>query len=1010
MASVPVYCICREVYDVTRFMIECDICKDWFHGNCVGISEHQANDIESYHCPNCANIHGPVKMKPRRNWHRHDYSEADAMSKPVQTGTVMFIKELQKRTFPNADEIIHKVHGSRMTIDYFERHNFEKPVLIENKDGLGLVVPPPNFSVNDVEAYVGVSKEVHVIDVNRQQEFKMPMKEWTRYFNNPNRNKIYNVISLEFSETRLSQIVIAPTIVRHLCWVSNLWPDQLPEDCPYTKPQVQKYCLMGVKDSYTDFHVDFGGTSVWYHILRGEKVFYIIEPTQSNLALYESWVSSGNQSEMFFGDQVDKCYKLVLRQGQTLFIPTGWIHAVFTPVDTMVFGGNFLHQFDIALQIQIHELEKRVKTPERFQFPWFETTMWYAAKHFQDLFKDYRDDEKRPPSYLLDGVKSLCSALRSWTMKKEYLKQHQHEIPETIQYSSLIKELSRELKQFDNKPSAKKKEKKKGKKKSAQSQKQQMDLNILHQHTQEKLQQVSEEMSHRLSHHLTGDVSQSLAGDVSSNEMSLPLAPHLTHRLPAQVVAPRVHEQAYHALPQEVKPSLKVRIPKAGALMDDKKEEKEADNNPNTGLKLVLSNGKIVSRSGSPKPKKGRLASGITGFQPLVSTNSELESSDNEEVIVDDDVPVQKPKTGSLKLKLSFNGKPIIPQSTTSTTTTTTSEESPFPSAVDITTTTPLHSHQSDSGDDMMPSDRSPRGPPPPYPGTSFNKIGSIDDLLQASQYGQELAPAPGVNMTIAEIEAELKKQPASPSTHEAIQGMLSIGLPKSSPDRSDAPSQPHSTALASFMSLSARAKFEERARPKEKRIYADLEDNPDNLPTCFQDSKYVYPTLDDDEGPLFKSRSKKPRRDPSDAPWNPKAKLVASCPKPDRPVRDAAKKPNIESGLAEAAARLAQQPRPKRQYIRKKPVEKPPPTPEPLPGPSTSGFNLSHSTGPAAFRQQIDGGFSLSSSAPGSLLKDAMKDQSGPGRPKKPKKGMATAKQRLSKILKLQKGGRLIL
>ena len=25
---------------------------------------------------------------------------------------------------------------------------------------------------------------------------------------------------------------------------------------------------MSVKDSYTDFHVDFGGTSVWYHILR----------------------------------------------------------------------------------------------------------------------------------------------------------------------------------------------------------------------------------------------------------------------------------------------------------------------------------------------------------------------------------------------------------------------------------------------------------------------------------------------------------------------------------------------------------------------------------------------------------------------------------------------------------------------------------------------------------------------------------------------------------------------
>ena len=37
-------------------------------------------------------------------------------------------------------------------------------------------------------------------------------------------------------------------------------------------PKVQKYCLMSVKGCYTDFHVDFGGTSVWYHILKGAKV------------------------------------------------------------------------------------------------------------------------------------------------------------------------------------------------------------------------------------------------------------------------------------------------------------------------------------------------------------------------------------------------------------------------------------------------------------------------------------------------------------------------------------------------------------------------------------------------------------------------------------------------------------------------------------------------------------------------------------------------------------------
>lgn len=32
MATVPVYCECRQPYDAGRFMIECDVCKDWFHG------------------------------------------------------------------------------------------------------------------------------------------------------------------------------------------------------------------------------------------------------------------------------------------------------------------------------------------------------------------------------------------------------------------------------------------------------------------------------------------------------------------------------------------------------------------------------------------------------------------------------------------------------------------------------------------------------------------------------------------------------------------------------------------------------------------------------------------------------------------------------------------------------------------------------------------------------------------------------------------------------------------
>lgn len=39
----------------------------------------------------------------------------------------------------------------------------------------------------------------------------------------------------------------------------------------------------------------------------------------------------------------------------------GWIHAVYTPEDTLVFGGNILHSFNIPMQLSIHEIENRTK-------------------------------------------------------------------------------------------------------------------------------------------------------------------------------------------------------------------------------------------------------------------------------------------------------------------------------------------------------------------------------------------------------------------------------------------------------------------------------------------------------------------------------------------------------------------------------------------------------------------------------------------------------------------------
>uniref|UniRef100_A0A8C7XC25 PHD finger protein 8 n=1 Tax=Oryzias sinensis TaxID=183150 RepID=A0A8C7XC25_9TELE len=416
MASVPVYCLCRLPYDVTRFMIECDICQDWFHGSCVGVEENKAAEIDLYHCPNCQVTHGPSVMRKRRGGNKQTDGSAAALrdpSRPVKTGSPQFVRELRSRTFPNADEILLKPSGAQLTVEFLEEHSFSVPVMVLRRDGLGMTLPPASFSVSDIQDHIGPDKEIDVIDVCRQCDLKMRLGDFVEYYNSPNRDRVLNVISLEFSETRLSNLVETPKIVRKLSWVENLWP----EESVFERPNVQKYCLMGVKDSYTDFHIDFGGTSVWYHVLRGEKIFYLISPTPANLALFEQWNSSSNQNEMFFGDQVDMCYKCSVKQGNTLFIPTGWIHAVLTPVDCLAFGGNFLHSLNIDMQIRAYEIEKRLSTAELFKFPNFETVCWYAGKHLLDTLRGLRENRRHPASYLINGAKALNNSFRSWTLE-----------------------------------------------------------------------------------------------------------------------------------------------------------------------------------------------------------------------------------------------------------------------------------------------------------------------------------------------------------------------------------------------------------------------------------------------------------------------------------------------------------------------------------------------------------------------------------------------------------------
>ena len=45
--------------------------------------------------------------------------------------------------------------GGLLTKSVFEENGFNLPLLVDKKDGLGMTVPPPSFTIQDVEDLVG---------------------------------------------------------------------------------------------------------------------------------------------------------------------------------------------------------------------------------------------------------------------------------------------------------------------------------------------------------------------------------------------------------------------------------------------------------------------------------------------------------------------------------------------------------------------------------------------------------------------------------------------------------------------------------------------------------------------------------------------------------------------------------------------------------------------------------------------------------------------------------------
>ncbi|KAI8046839.1 death-inducer obliterator 1 isoform X1 [Drosophila gunungcola] len=96
------WCICRQPHN-NRFMICCDLCEDWFHGTCVGVTKAMGTEMEQkgvdWKCPKCVKKQ-EEKSQPRITEMLVTRTTAEAEEKPKETKVLTLSAEFVQVTTP----------------------------------------------------------------------------------------------------------------------------------------------------------------------------------------------------------------------------------------------------------------------------------------------------------------------------------------------------------------------------------------------------------------------------------------------------------------------------------------------------------------------------------------------------------------------------------------------------------------------------------------------------------------------------------------------------------------------------------------------------------------------------------------------------------------------------------------------------------------------------------------------------------------------------------------------
>ncbi|VVC28678.1 Zinc finger, PHD-type,Zinc finger, FYVE/PHD-type,CpG binding protein, C-terminal,Zinc finger [Cinara cedri] len=129
------YCICRSS-DCSRFMIGCDSCEDWYHGDCIGITRKQSKLIKHYFCDKCKAEDSSLKTVFKTSMSRSDFKEK--IDQYVEIKRDNRSKHRPKHRFCGRCENCERVEDCGLCFGCSEMRKFGGVDLCENRKCLNL--------------------------------------------------------------------------------------------------------------------------------------------------------------------------------------------------------------------------------------------------------------------------------------------------------------------------------------------------------------------------------------------------------------------------------------------------------------------------------------------------------------------------------------------------------------------------------------------------------------------------------------------------------------------------------------------------------------------------------------------------------------------------------------------------------------------------------------------------------------------------------------------------------